>query len=237
MSAADLSSPSILTNIITAPARAFAALKERPTLWLPLTILIAGYAVVSVAYTLSVDLPWLIDLQLQQAQNLTDAQRKTAVENALRLSPGVIAGIGAVGAAIAIPLVFAIVALYYKIVSFATGDGVRYKQWYALIAWCAVPVVFGLVAALVHVLSGDARFMRQEELNPFAFGNLFGVDLAGVTRLQRFLFSLDVTAVWSLVLSILGYQTFTKRSLAMSAIVVLAPLALIVGVGVLISLR
>lgn len=237
MSAADLSSSSILINIITAPARAFSAIKERPTVWLPLAILIVAYAAVSVAYTFSVDLAWLIDQQLQQAQNLTDAQRQTAVQSAMRLPAPVFAAIGAVGACIAIPLVFAIVALYYLVVSFATGDGVKYQQWYALIAWCALPVVFGLLAALVHVLSGDARFMRQEELNPFAFGNLLGFDLATATRMQRFLLSLDVTAIWGLVLSILGYQAFTKRSLAWSAAVVLAPLALIVVIGVLIALR
>ncbi len=89
----------------------------------------------------------------------------------------------------------------------------KYKQWFALAAWCAIPIVFGVVAALVHVLAGDARFMRQEEMNPFSFGNLLAVDMTGVTRLQRTLLSLDVTAVWSVVLSIVGYQAFTKRSL------------------------
>ena len=237
MSTANLSSAAILTDIITAPARAFAAIKERPTVWLPLTIVILVYCAVSVAYTSSVDLAWLIDLQLQQAQNLTDAQREEAVKAALRISPAVYGVIGAVSAAIFIPIVFALTSLYYSGVSFVTGDGVKYKQWFALASWCAIPIVFGLLAALVHVLAGDARFMRQEELNPFSFGNLLGVDMTNVARSQRTVLSLDPTLIWSVVLSILGYQAFSKRSLPFSAAVVLAPIVLIVVIIAAIALR
>src|SRR5512143_2918950 len=237
MSTADLSSQSILTNIITAPARAFEAIRARPTVWLPLTILLVAYCAVSLVYTMSVDMAWLIDHQLQQAQNLTDAQREQAVKAALRIPQSVYGLIGAGASAIVIVVVFALSALYYAAVSFATGDGVKYKQWFALAAWCAIPIVFGIVASLVHVLAGDARFMPQEELNPFSFGNLLGIDRAGATVLHRILLGLDVTAVWSVVLSIVGYQAFTKRSLALSAIVVLAPLALIIGISTLIALR
>jgi hypothetical protein len=236
MSTANLSSSSILTNIITSPQQAFAAIKERPSAWLPLLILIAAYCAVSFAYTMSVDLPWLIDLQLQQA-NMPEAQRHQAVEAALKIPQPVYAAIGIVGAAIVLPLVFAITSLYYAAVSFATGDGVKYKQWFALSCWCALPIVFGLTASLVHVLAGDARFMRQEELNPFSFGNLFGIDMTGATRGQRVVLGLDVTLIWSLVLSIIGYQAFTKRTITVSAAIVLAPIVVIVGVIAFFALR
>ena len=229
MSTANLSSLSILTDIIAAPARAFAALKERPTSWLPLIILIVVYAAVSFAYTNSVDLAWMFDQQFQQA-NMTDEQREQAVKAAMRLSPQVLGVIGAVGTAIFIPVLFALLALYYSGVSFVTGDGVTYKHWFSLVSWCVIPVVFGLLAGLVHVLAGDARFMRQEELNPFSFGNLLSIDMAGVTRAQRALFSLDPTLIWSVALSIVGYQSFTKRSLPFAAAVVLGPIVLIVAI-------
>lgn len=237
MSTTNPSSVSILTDIIAAPARAFAAIKERPTLWLPLVIVIVVYCAVSVAYTSSVDLAWLIDQQVQQAQNLTDAQREQAVKAALRIPPAVYGVIGAVGAAIIIPLVFALTSLYYSVVSFMTGDGVKYKQWFALVSWCAIPIVFGLLAALVHVLSGDARFMGREELNPFSFGNLLSIDMTGVTRVQRGILGLDPTLIWSVVLSILGYQSFTKRSLPLAAAIVLAPIVLIVAIVAAFALR
>jgi len=237
MSAANLSSLSILTNIITAPLQAFAAIKERPTSWLPLFILIAGYCSLIAAYLLSVDLPWMLDQGIQQAQGLSQAQREQALQTVVKISPLVYVAIYVVVFSIVIPVVFALTALYSSAISFATGDGVKFKQWFALALWCAIPVVFGLVASLVHVLGGDARFMRQEELNPFSFGNLLGVDMTAVTILQRVLLSFDVTIIWWLVLSIVGYQAFTKRSLVLSAAVVLGPIALIVAIGTLLALR
>ena len=48
---------------------------------------------------------------------------------------------------------------------------------------------------------------------------------------------IDVTVIWTLVLSILGYQLFSKSSIVKAAVVVLAPLALIVVIGTLLALR
>jgi Yip1 domain len=229
MGAAESSSLAVLTNIVTAPSQAYAAIKERPTVWLPLLLLIVSYCVVAFVYTNRVDLEWLIDQQLANARNLTDAQREQAVKAAMRLPPAVYGGISAVSSTIFIAGFLALTALYYRGISFATGDGIKYKQWFSLASWCTIPVVFGIIASLVHVLSGDARFMSQEELNPFAFGNLLGIDRSQAPIVQRVLLGLDFTALWGLALSVLGYQTFAKRSLAVSAAIVLAPVVLIVG--------
>jgi Yip1 domain len=238
MSTANLSSLSILTDIITAPHQAFAALKERATSWLPLLILIVATASMTAGYFLSVDLPWMLDRTFSQAQGIPQAQREQTVQAALKVSPSVYAALYAVGSAIVIPVIFALTALYTSAVSFATGDGVKFKQWFALAAWCSIPTVFGILAALVRVLGGDVRFMQLEELNPFSFGNLLGVDMANVTTiLQRVLLSRDVTTVWWLALSIVGYQAFTKRSLVFSAAVVLGPIALVVAIGMAVALR
>jgi len=48
---------------------------------------------------------------------------------------------------------------------------------------------------------------------------------------------LDVTLIWSLVLQVIGYQSFTNKSYATSAAVVLGPIALIVAIGTLLALR
>jgi hypothetical protein len=232
MSAAETSPFTVLTNIIAAPGRAYPAIQERPSFWLPLLILIVTNSLVSFVYTTHVDLAWLIDQQLSAAGNMTDEQRAQAVKAATRLPAALYCGIGAVAPAIILPLVLALTALYYRGVSFATGDGIKYKQWFALASWCSLPVVFGVIASLVHVLSGDARFMPQEELNPFSFGNLLGVDQSHAPTFERVVLRLDITAFWSVALSVLGYQTFSKRSLAFAAGVVLAPVVLIVA-GVL----
>jgi hypothetical protein len=124
-----------------------------------------------------------------------------------------------------------VIALYYTGVSFVTHDGVKLKQWFALICWCTLPVLLGLMASLVNVLFGDARFMLQEDLNPLAFGNLLGIDIENPTVLQRIMLGIDLTSLWCVVLMVLGYQAWTQSSLVKTVAVVLGPLLVIVAIG------
>jgi hypothetical protein len=133
-------------------------------------------------------------------------------------------------------LILFIGALYYKIESFATRDGVTLKQWFSLSCWCLFPTLLAVIAQLVNLLVNDARFMAAEALNPLAFGNLLSIDRAGATPVQRILLGLDVTTLWAVVLSVLGYQAFTKRSILKSATIVLGPLIAIVVIATLIAL-
>jgi hypothetical protein len=234
---ADGTTVGIVTNIFTAPSTAFAAIKERPNPWLPLLVLIIGTFAVQFAYMQAVDLPWLMDQQLQQGgANLTDAQRNQAVDAATQIPASVLGAIQGLSAGIFILIVYALIALYYTGVSFAINDKTKYQQWLALIAWCSLPAVFGIIASLVNLQITDARFLPAEALNPLSFGSLLALDAQGATIVERILMSLDVTVLWATVLQILGFQAFTQRSIALATAVVLAPLALIVLVGSIFAL-
>lgn len=227
----------VLTNIFTAPQAAFAAIKERPSPWLPLLVLMTATFVVQFTYMQLVDLPWLFDHQLQQAGgNMTDAQREQTVDFMTRLPPSVLGAAQGASGAISIVIIYALFALYYTGVSFATNDGHKFKQWFALIAWCSLPGVFGMIASLVNLQVADARFLPAEQLNPLSFGNLLALDPQGATIVERILMALDVTVFWALALQILGYQAFTRRSTAMSAVIVLAPYAVIALIASLFTL-
>ncbi len=234
---ADSSSVGVLTNIFTAPQAAFAAIKERPSPWVPLLILIIGTFAVQFAYMQVVDFPWLMDRQLEQAGgDLTDEQRTQTVDAMAQVPATVLGAIQGVSAAIVILIVYALVALYYTAVSFATRDGIKYGQWLGLIAWCSLPGVFGLIASFVNLFVTDARFLPAEQLNPLSFGSLLAIDSTGATIVERILLSLDVTILWATVLQIMGYQAFTQRSIVTSTVVVLGPLAVIVLIASLAAL-
>jgi Yip1-like protein len=231
----DSSSVGVLLNIFTAPTAAFGRLRERPNPWLALLILLVGYGAVSYLYLQVVDLAWMLDQQMAQAGNLTDEQRKQAVDAAMQVSPAVYGVIGAVGSPLFILIVVALVALYFTGVSFATNDGVKYGQWFAMTTWALMPIVIGLAATFINLLVSDSRFIPQEKLNPLAFGNLLGIDIAGLPRGQRGLLSLDISAIWAVVLLVLGHQVFTQRSIVRAAIVVLGPIVAIVLISVVLS--
>jgi hypothetical protein len=235
---AESSSLALAVNVFTAPNQAFAALKERPRVWLPLLLLIAGYTAASFAYMNSVDLGWYLDSQVAQSPGLTEQQREQAVTAALKLSPMAYGAIGAVLALTIVILVLFLTSLYYTIVSFFSNDGVKLKQWWALCCWCTLPSLLGIVAQLVNLSVNDARFMLQDSVNPISFGNLLSIERTIATPVvQRILLGIDITVFWTVALSVLGYQMFAKSSFTKSVIVVLGPQALIVLIGTLLTLR
>ncbi len=233
---ANTSSLAIAANIFTSPNEAFGALRERPRALFPILVLLAGYSAVSFAYMNAVDLPWFMENQMQAAAQLTEAQREQAAERASSVSPAVYGAIGAVTTSAFVLLVMFLTALYYTGVSFVTHDGIKLKQWFALVAWCTLPTVLGIVAQLVNIMVTDARFMLQDAINPLSFGNLLSIDRTGASIMQRILLGIDVTTIWSVVLTVLGYQAWTKSSLVKTVAVVLGPLALIIAISTLLTL-
>ena len=233
---ADSSTVGVLTNIFTAPSLAFAAIKERPNPWLPLLIMIVGTFAVQFTYMQVVDLPWMLDQQLQQAGTLTEEQRNQAVDGATQVPASVLGAIQGISGGIVILIIYALIALYYLGVSFALNLGIKYQQWLALIAWCSLPAVFGLIASFVNLQVADARFLPADQLNPLSFGSLLALETQGATIVERILMQLDVTVLWSTVLQILGFQAFTQRSVVTATIVVLGPLAVIVLIASLVAL-
>jgi hypothetical protein len=233
---ANTANMAIATNLFTSPGEAFAAIKERPSPWFPLLLLLLGYCAVSLLYLNGVDLAWMLDNQMQMSgADISEEQRAQAVEAATSVPRWVYGAIGAVSSCIIIVIIFAITALYYTIVSFVTNNGVKFKQWFALICWCTLPLLLGLLATIVYLLSADIRFVAQQSLNPLSFGNLLSIDPAGKPTLQAVLLSLDPTTLWSLVLSVLGYQALSQKSLVHAALVVLGPLFLIVLIVVAVA--
>jgi hypothetical protein len=234
---AESSAFSLAVNIFTAPSQAFVTLKERPRVWLPLLLLTVGYAAVSFTYMNSVDIGWFMENQLAQNPNMTEQQRADAATAAANVSPMVYGAIGAVTTPLFIVLVLFLTALYYTIVSFASHDGVKLKQWFALCCWCTMPALLGIIAQLVNLSVNDARFMLQDAINPLSFGSLLSIERTNATPvLQRILLGIDVTVIWSVALQVIGYQQWTQSSLVKSVAVVLGPLVLIVVGGTLIAL-
>ena len=229
----------LATNIFTAPREAFAALKEQPRVLLPVVVLLIGFSAVSFYFLSHVDMGFFLDNQLRAGNaNITDAQREQAVGAAAKIPPLVYGAIGAVSSIFFVFLIIFLVASYYTVVSFATSDGVKLKQWFAFVWWCTLPVVFGLAATLVNLSIQDARFMLQDAINPLAFGNLLAIERTAATPvMSRILLGLDLFTIWSLALSAIGYQQWTGKSFVKCVAIVLGPLALIVVIAALVALR
>jgi hypothetical protein len=234
---AEHSSLATAADIFAAPNEAFETIKSRPTALLPIVVLVLSYSAVSMAYMHSVDLPWFMEQQIAGAPaEMSAAEREQAIRAASAISPTTLGAIGSVTSSIFILICIFLMALYFTGVSFATNDGIKLKQWFSLTCWCTLPVALGILASLVNILAGDARFMAQEEINPLALGNLFGIEMESPSVVQRILFGLDLTSMWALVLMVLGYQAWTRRSILAAVAIVLGPLAAIVLITTLVAM-
>lgn len=233
----DTSLINIAVNVFASPGEAYPAIRERPRAFLPWFLIVAGICSVTMLYTSSVDVGWYLEPQVRASlagSNLSEAEMQEAVDNVANIRPLVLGAIGALSSAAFLTLLYFVHALYLTGVSFVRHDDIRLKQWFSLICWCSLPSLLGFLASLVNLLTNDATFMRQEQVNPLSFGSLFGLEAQGTG--DRILQTFDLTSIWSLVLIVLGYQAWTGKSLGTSALIALGPYILIAGISLAVSI-
>lgn len=227
----------MLVDIFTSPAHAFRALQNKPRILFPLVLLMACNAGVTLVYMRAVDIPWLLETSSQSAlARLGDTEKQQAVARIAKISPAT-ATVGAVVQALVfLPILLFVPAAYFALVSLLTDDGYKLSRWFALVCWCALPLLVAQLASTVNVLAGDASHLAPAKLNPLAFGNLF--ELSGPPRNvgERLLQTLSLTSIWSLALLVFGYRTWTGRPLGKAAGIVLAPVGAVAAVVAFLSL-
>jgi hypothetical protein len=217
-----------LIDIITAPSAAFTRLKEKPTILVPLLLVLIATASVQVGYILLTDRGFLVDQQMDQVEtifpNITDAQLEEMAENARNTSSTALILNAAISTSLVLFVIMALYALYLRFVSKFSFVELGWKAWFSLVCWTSIPTVFGALASWVVLLSNSNGQLPMLDLNALNFSNLLGLDVQGGP-----LAYLTPLYFWSFALLALGYQNWTKKSLAFSAVVSLAPYLLIFG--------
>jgi hypothetical protein len=214
----------IAMNVLTAPNAAFPALKERPTLLVPLCLLLLAAFLTTFIYMNGVDIEWLFTSQAQGNPEITAEQAERVEQFAEfigSIPQATLAVLFACAAVASVGIVLLLQSLYFKIVTWITRDGISYKHWFSMVAWCSLPSLLSSLASIVKLLSSDLSLMPRGAINPLSFGNLLAIEPAGA--LGRLLANLDPMTLWTVALLILCYGIFTRRSLAASAGIVLLP--------------
>ena len=217
-------------NIIAAPGEALRTIREESKILAPLCAILVASAAVTLTYYSEVDVAWLLETSMPTSTDeLSQEQREAAAQAIGNVSPTVMGSVTAVSGAVAMTFVFFLYAAYLAGISLLTNDGFGIRNWFSMICWCTLPMVFGYGASLANVLFSDATFLTWDRLNPLSFSSLFNVDSDSTGPMLRSLLGRDVTAVWSIVLYVYGYRTWTGRGILESALVVLAPTILVTG--------
>jgi hypothetical protein len=222
-----------LINILTSPKEAFVSIKEKPTVLVPLILIVLSLASLQWGYFNAVDREFLIDQLVEQLQAFSNASESQIRENLENMDPSSRAIQAAVSIAIIMPLIMMLYAGYLSLISKFTYDEIRFKQWFSLSAWTGLPSLFIALAGWVVILTNSDGMIGTNDIQPLSLNSLiFQTD----GPFESMLSSLNVLQLWSLALSALGYQHWTGKSLAKSTAIVIAPYVVIYAVWSIITL-
>lgn len=220
-----------LGQVFSDPAKAFEKLYERSNPVLPLLLLVVGSMAVMVWYYQVVDMPWLIEQMLAATPQGNDPAARAAMEKFM--SPTTMMVTTVVGIAIMLPLFLLISAVYYLLSAKVVGSDIGFGKWFGFSAWSAVPSLLTIPASVVAILMASNGQLATNEVNPLTLNQLF-FHLPMGHRWAGLLDAIHLPMFWSLFVSAVGYQVWTKKSAATSWVVALLPYLLIFGIWALI---
>ena len=230
--APQMSTPETLANIFFEPGRTFEALRERPRFLAAALVIVALSLLLTFALFNKVNFTEFMRQQMEKNEQMTAEQVDRAV--AFWNGPG-----GKV-LTYAIPLVWVVVtfaagAALYLLGSMLMGGALRYKQALAVWTYSSFPpAVLGTLVGIVLVLLKSA-----DDLDPTKPGGLIQSNPGALLgpgsspALVALLGSLDVFAIYGLVLAALGLRKTGKMSAgsAWSIVIGLYLLGVVLKVG------
>ncbi|MDC1435805.1 YIP1 family protein [Gammaproteobacteria bacterium] len=217
-------------DILAAPNQVFTRLKEKSSWFTPWIVVALVVASIQMGFFYLVDTEFLLDQLVEQtiqpgvSENDLRVTLQAQVEN--KNIPAVSSSVGVI---IGLLLIYAISAGYLYMVSKLTDNEITFKSWYSLIAWCSVPSIFTAIAAWIVILSSGG-LIELEALTPL---NLNYLIFRSEDDFSGFLSAFDLINIWIVVLTVLGYKSFTSCSSLQASAVVLSPYILILGIWAL----
>lgn len=221
---------SLFLNLWTSPRATYAELKPNPRLWYPLLAILLIQIAVTVYYSMSVDISWMMEQTMTASGRDFTPEQQEAMERMQSSMTGTTqAVIGSIAVLVMFPLVFSALAGYFTLVSSFTADGIRFRQWFGFVAWSATPILFSALASLVTISLNDNGQIMQTDLNPLSLNSL-AFNLPFGQPGATFLSSIDLAMIWSMCLNIIGYRVWTEKPLGFSIAVAIAPSVIILGI-------
>lgn len=212
-------------QMLSEPSKAFSAVREKSHVWLPLTLMVLGSVLVLYWYFATVDFAWMVERMAASRPGMTDAQRE-AMQAAM--SPGVMMWSSIAGAALGMPAMFAVSALYYHLAGKFLGSDIRYGKWFAFVVWTNLPTLLSILLMAFQVATSGGRLMIDQlsmtSLNALVFNLPMEHQWAGLLN------SLDLTLLLSIPLAVIGLRAWTGRSLSTCITIAVLPYLVVYGV-------
>lgn len=219
-----------MIDIIAAPSKALDEVRRHPRwLWWPLLLLLALTIGAFTLYYSWVDFDWFVNETIRQTTSGgVPADQAEMIRNFMSPSRQIM--ITAVGITLITLIIYALQAGYLHIVNKIVGDpSLGYGQWFSFSVWTAFVGIVNALVMFAVILLADSNQLPAEDLGPLSANALFIHAQPGdpwFTWGQ----SLSLVNFWMLWLMTLGFSRWTGSSMAKSAVIAVAPWALVFGI-------
>jgi hypothetical protein len=180
-------------------------------------------------YYSTVDIEWLKDHMFAdnpRIKQMTEEQRERMMTMMSRKG---MTSSGVIGAAIGLPLVFALQAGYYWLAGKVASVQLSFLQWFSLITWSSLPTLAGILASVMILATSTAHGqMGPGELQLLSLNELFFHRAPSEPGFQL-LNALNLLSLWVWGLIVLGVRTWSKKSWGFSTVFVLLPFVVMYG--------
>lgn len=164
---------------------------------LPLLLIIASIVAAQVVYFSSITMEDFIAFSLRgiPAEGYDEAAASMRM-----MSLNTMMLITAVSAAIFIPIITALISVYYLIINRVSGTPEQsYGTWFSMSLWASVPMIFAQLGAIVNVFISAPGSLAPEQLtltsvNALIMGREFGEPL------YQMFSQFDLLSIWSIAI-------------------------------------
>jgi hypothetical protein len=215
---------SSLGRIFYEPAATFSRLKDNPSPWLPALALIVLTAAVMYWWIGTLDFGWLRE---HMAAGNPDMKGEARAAMDHMITPSTMLWATELGIVFGTMVVFTISALYYLLAGKLIGSSIGFGKWFGFVSWTSVPKLLVIPLMALQIATSHGQIAAQD-LNMVSM-NFLLLHLPQTHPWATLADSVDIAAVWSTVLAVIGLKAWTGRSTATCATIALLPALLIYG--------
>jgi hypothetical protein len=219
-----------LIQIFSEPSKAFVTIKTKGMVWFPLILTILGMVGLYFYYFKTVDFAWMIERMYASNPNKEASEMAAKVMTRDMMLYSIVGG-----TVIMLPIMFSISALYFLIVSKVKKFDLSFGNWFTFVAWASVPMLVLIPLGIMQIMLSHQGQLGIEQLNPTSLNQLI-FHIAPGQPWQAFFDAINLPMIWSMILSVIGYQVWTKSTRASAIVIVLSPYAVVFGIWAVIGL-
>jgi len=216
-----------LIGVLVSPGKTFQSIAARPTWLVPLLALALITASMALIAGQRTDYREAARMAMERGGQTVDEEKlDQQVEIMEKFGPIS----GAVAGFVFLPIVCAVIALLLWIAFKVIGSDMDYKTSLSVYLYAAVPTLIMMLLSIPVILSRETITAEDAQTGSYLASNLaaFASDEASAT-MRALLASVDVFAIWGLILMVIGYRIAARVST--TAAVVTALIIFLLGVG------